>query len=144
TMTSGWNHATGWWFVNLTLASEAALLLIAAQTGFLDGPRVVANMALDRWFPNRFANLSDRLVTQNGLVLMGVAAFIMMACTRGSVDLLVVLYSINVFITFSLSQLGMVRHWWQERAADPTWLRKLAINGFGFTLTFCILIALTA
>jgi len=144
TMTGGWNHPVAWWFVNITLASEAALLLIAAQTGFLDGPRVVANMALDRWFPNRFANLSDRLVTQNGLVLMGLAAFVMMACTRGSVDLLVVLYSINVFITFSLSQLGMVRHWWQERATDPTWLRKLAINGFGFTLTFCILIALTA
>ncbi len=143
-MASNWNHASGWWFVKITLASEAALLLIAAQTGFLDGPRVVANMALDRWFPTRFANLSDRLVTQNGLLLMGVAAFVMMGCTRGSVDLLVVLYSINVFITFSLSQAGMVRHWWQERATDRTWLRKLAINGIGFSLTFCILVALTA
>ena len=144
TMTAPWNHFGGAAFVWITLASEGALLLIAAQTGFLDGPRVLANMALDHWLPTRFANLSDRLVTQNGLVLMGIAAFIMMAFTRGSVDLLVVLYSINVFITFSLSQLGMVIHWWQERAKDPTAWRKLAINGFGFSLTFCILIALTA
>ncbi|SDR68394.1 APC family permease [Opitutus sp. GAS368] len=142
-MTGGWGHRSGWWFVKVTLASEAALLLIAAQTGFLDGPRVLANMALDRWFPTRFANLSDRFVTQNGLVLMGAAAFVMMAFTKGSVDLLVVLYSINVFITFSLSQLGMVVHWWQERAVEPGWQRKLAINGFGFALTFFILISLT-
>ena len=142
-MTSGWNHRAGFWFVNITLVSEAALLLIAAQTGFLDGPRVLANMAIDRWLPTRFANLSDRFVTHNGMWLMGGAAFAMMWYTHGSVDLLVVLYSINVFITFSLSQLGMVIHWWQERATDPRWLRKLAINGFGFALTFSILVSLT-
>jgi hypothetical protein len=128
----------------VTLAAEAALLLIAAQAGFLDGPRVLASMALDRWFPTRFANLSDRFVTQNGILLMGGAALVMMAVTRGSVGLLVVLYSINVFITFSLSQLGMVRHWWRERRSDRAWRRKLAINGFGLGLTTFILISLTA
>ena len=74
-------------FVWITLVSEAALLIIAAQTGFLDGSCVMANMALDRWFPSRFATLSDRFVTQNGVLLMGASAFIMMAVTRGSVDL---------------------------------------------------------
>ncbi len=142
-MTAHWPAALATTFVLVTLISEAALLIIAAQTGFLDGPRVLANMALDRWFPTRFANLSDRFVTQNGVLLMGVAAFVMMGVTRGSVDTLVVLYSINVFITFSLSQLGMVRHWWQERNADPAWVRKLAINGFGLALTFSILVSLT-
>ena len=141
-MTSGWSHG-GTTFVIVTLFSEAALLIIAAQTGFLDGPRVLANMALDRWFPTRFANLSERLVTMNGVILMGLAALIMMAVTRGSVDLLVLLYSINVFITFSLSQAGMVRHWWQVRAEDPLWKRKLAINGFGLALTFSILVSMT-
>jgi len=141
-MTAGWGQG-GPLFVWITLAAEAALLIIAAQAGFLDGPRVLANMALDRWFPTRFANLSDRFVTQNGVLLMGVAAFIMMAVTRGRVDLLVVLYSINVFITFSLSQLGMVRHWWQERHTEPSWRSKLAINGFGLVLTLGILISLT-
>ncbi|HEY4988481.1 MAG TPA: APC family permease, partial [Opitutaceae bacterium] len=142
-MTAGWGHPVGSTFVIVTLFSEAALLIIAAQTGFLDGPRVLANMALDRWFPAQFANLSERLVTRNGVLLMGAAGFVMMWVTQGSVDLLVIFYSINVFITFSLSQAGMVRHWWQERRTDPTWLRKLAVNGFGLVLTSSILISLT-
>jgi amino acid transporter len=143
-MVGTWNSGRGATFVFVAMASEAALLLVAAQTGFLDGPRVLANMALDRWFPGRFANLSDRFVSQNGILLMGSAALVMMLVTRASVDLLVIFYSINVFITFSLSQLGMVRHWWQVRRADPAWVRKLAINGFGLALTTFILISLTA
>jgi amino acid transporter len=139
-----WSRPVGATFAFLFLASEAVLLLIAAQAGFLDGPRVLANMALDRWFPTRFANLSDRFVTQNGILLMGGAALVMMLLTRGSVDTLVVLYSINVFITFSLSQLGMVVHWWRERHRASGWRRKLAINGFGFALTTFILISLCA
>jgi amino acid transporter len=142
-MTAGWGHSVGGGFVIVTLFSEAALLIIAAQTGFLDGPRVLANMALDRWFPAQFANLSERLVTRNGVLLMGLSAFVMMWATRGSVDLLVIFYSINVFITFSLSQAGMVRHWWQERATEAGWKHKLAINGFGLVLTTSILISLT-
>lgn len=142
-LTAAWPHPFGAGFRWVTLLSEAVLLFIAAQAGFLDGPRVLANMALDRWFPNRFANLSDRLVTQNGILLMGLAAVAMMALTRGSVDALVVLYSINVFVTFSLSQLGMVVHWWKERSREQAWRRKLFINGLGFSLTTFILISLT-
>ena len=142
-ITAHWSTGIGTWFVWGTLFSEAALLIIAAQTGFLDGPRVLANMSIDHWFPTRFANLSDRFVTQNGVVMMGFLAFVMMAFTLGSVDTLVVLYSITVFITFSLSQLGMVIHWWQERSTERGWRHKLAINGFGLALTFSILISLT-
>ena len=138
-MTSEWGKNTAYYFVLITLLSEAILLFIAAQTGFLDGPRVLANMAIDRWFPTRFANLSDRLVTQNGIILMGGASLIMMLISHGSVDFLIVLYSINVFITFSLSQLGMVKHLWQERKTEKKWLRKLAINGIGLILTLFIL-----
>ncbi len=107
------------------MASSAALLFIAAQTGFFGGPRVLANMAVDRWMPTRFATLSDRLVTQNGVLLMGVAALLVVLFTGAAVDMLVVLYSINVFITFSLSQLGMVRHWWSDRAHEPKWQGKI-------------------
>jgi amino acid transporter len=142
-LTASWPPGLASAFVWITLASEAVLLFVAAQAGFLDGPRVLANMALDRWFPTRFANLSDRLVTQNGILLMAAAAAVMMWFTRGSVDALVVLYSINVFATFSLSQLGMVVHWWQERHRAPAWRRKLAINGFGLALTSFILVSLT-
>ena len=120
----------------VTLLSEAVLLFVAAQTGFLDGPRVLSNMALDRWFPTKFAMLTDRLVTQNGILLMGGAALVTMVLTNGSVKYLVVLYSINVFITFFLSQLGMVRHWWQVRGKEDHWEKKLFINGLGMTLTF--------
>lgn len=141
-MTAAWPAALGSGFIWVALASEAALLLIAAQTGFLDGPRVAANMALDRWLPARFANLSDRFVTQNGILLMGGAALIMLVVTGGSVATLVVLYAINVFITFTLSQLGMVVHAWRERSTEPAWRRQLAINGFGFALTAFTLVAL--
>ena len=140
TMTQGWGGA-GRAFVLVTLLSEAALLFVAAQAGFLDGPRVLSNMALDRWFPTKFAMLSDRLVTQKGILMMGGAALLTMVLTNGSVKYLVVLYSINVFITFFLSQLGMVRHWWQVRGKEAHWEKKLFINGLGMTLTFFILVS---
>jgi amino acid transporter len=143
-LTAPWPHGVAFTFILVTLASEAALLFVAAQAGFLDGPRVLANMALDRWFPSRFATLSDRFVTHNGIMLMGGFALVLMIASGGSVDFLVVLYSINVFITFSLSQLGMVRHWWQERATVPDWKPRLAVNGVGAVMTIFILVTLSA
>lgn len=140
TIAGGWG-AGGRAFVLATLVSEAALLFVAAQTGFLDGPRVLANMALDRWMPARFASLNDRLVTQNGILIMGVASIFLMLYSRGSVRFLVVLYSINVFITFSLSQLGMVRHWWKARRTGVKWRGKLLVNGVGLVLTVFILVS---
>ncbi len=142
TMTRTWGKG-GAVFILVTLLSEAALLFVAAQTGFLDGPRVLANMALDRWFPTKFSMLSDRLVTQKGILMMGGAALVTMVATGGSVKYLVVLYSINVFITFFLSQLGMVRHWWEVRNREIHWEKKLFINGVGMVLTFLILASVT-
>lgn len=89
-VTGNWGDRSKTWFVIVTLVSEAMLLLVAAQAGFLDGPRVIANMALDRWFPTRFAVLSDRLVTKNGVLFMGIAALILMLVTRGSIQILIV------------------------------------------------------
>ena len=142
TLTANWG-AGARWFVLVTLVSEALLLFVAAQAGFLDGPRVLSNMAIDRWMPTKFATLSDRLVTQNGILLMGLAAFLVVWLSGGSVRFLVVLYSINVFITFSLSQLGMVRHWWiTEKGVDHR-LKKLFINGLGLILCSAILVLMT-
>ena len=141
-ITAAWPPLASKSFVIAAMASSAALLFIAAQTGFFGGPRVLANMAVDRWMPTRFATLSDRLVTQNGVLLLGGAALLLLLFTTASVNLLVVLYSINVFITFSLSQLGMVRHWWLEREKEPQWKTKIVINGFGLLLTSGILISL--
>ncbi len=142
--TANWNRGGAHTFILVSLLSEAILLTVAAQTGFLGGPRVLANMSLDRWFPTRFSVLSDRLVIQNGILIMGVLSLVIMVVTKGSVRLLVVLYSINVFITFSLSQLGMVRHWWLDRGRAPGWLGKLLINGVGLVLTGFILISMVA
>jgi len=143
-MSVNWPHSVGHGFVFAAMVSSGALLIIAAQTGFFGGPRVLANMAVDRWMPTRFATLSDRLVTQNGVLLMGFAALLVVVFTGAAVNVMVVLYSINVFITFSLSQLGMVRHWWLVRGQEPRWRGKIFINGLGLLLTGSILILLCA
>ena len=131
--------ALGHTLVILTLISAGCLLFVAAQTGFLDGPRILANMATDSWAPHRFAQLSDRLVTNNGIWLMGIAAFATLVYTRGSVGRLVVMYAINVFLTFSLTMLGMSRHWIQSRKTDPHWLGHLALHGSSLVLCVSIL-----
>jgi amino acid transporter len=138
-VTSSWPLGIAGAFILITLVSEAALLFVAAQTGFLGGPRVIASMATDRWFPSKFAILSDRLVTQNGIFIMSAAAVVTLIFTKGSVELLVILYSINVFITFVLSQLGMVFHWIRTRKENKKWLSKIFVNGIGLVLTTAIL-----
>lgn len=107
----------GYWLVLTTMISEGLLLFVAAQAGFIDGPRVMANMAVDSFFPHRFAALSERLSMQNGVLLMGVAALAMLFYTQGNIHILIVMYSINVFLTFTLSQLGMWRFWWPRRGS---------------------------
>jgi len=142
-MSAGWRMfglKLGTPIVTFTLITEGALLFVAAQTGFVDGPRVLASMAHDRWLPRRFSNLSGRLVTQDGVLAMGLAAAATLIGTRASVDALVVLYAINVFITFTLSQLGMTVHWWQARAQELRWMRRLAVNGIGCIFTALILV----
>src|SRR5260370_31364274 len=105
----------------------------------MDGPGGLATMAVARGLPGRFSQLSSRLVTQDGVFAMGLAAIAILVFTHARVSLLVVLYAINVFVTFTLSQLGMSVHWWQERAREPNWRRKLAINGVGCLFTALIL-----
>ncbi len=141
---SGWNPAVKNTVLFITLLSESALLLVAAQGGFLAGPRVLSNMALDKWMPSRYTQLSNRLVTENGVLLMGVTSLLILIITGGSIDILIILYSINVFITFNLSQLGMVRHWWKKRKTEKNALRGLIINGIGLILCIFILISFLA
>jgi len=137
----GWN--AGPVIVGVTLLSEGALLFVAAQTGFLDGPRTLAAMATDHWVPKRFGHLSERLVTQNGILTMGIAAGLVIYYTHGVVGLLVVMYSINVFLTFTLSQLGMSRHWLEARRQGGPWRRNLAVTLLGALVTAGILVVTT-
>ncbi|MBI5441670.1 MAG: APC family permease [Deltaproteobacteria bacterium] len=130
----------GPWLVVVTLVSEGALLFVAAQAGFVDGPRVLSNMAVDSWVPHRFASLSERLVTKNGIVLIGGCAAAVMLYTGGQVSFLVVLYAINVFLTFSMSQLGMSRFWLSEgREHHKGWGRNLCVHLVALALCLSIL-----
>ena len=130
----------GYTFVVVSLAAEAALLFVAAQAGFIDGPRVMSSMATDSWLPHRFAQLSSRLTISDGVMLMGGAAIATLLYTRGSLVALVTMYSINVFVTFSLSQLGMIRFW--IRQDNENRAKGFVIHGLAFTLCFGILIGI--
>ena len=125
--------------VVLTLFSEAMLLVVAAQAGFIDGPRVLATMAVDSWVPHRFAALSERLTTRNGILVMGGAGTAALLYTAGDVGHLVVLYSINVFITFSLSMIAMLKLWAGRPKTYPHRRRRLALFGAGAVLCITIL-----
>lgn len=123
----------GYSYVVITLAAEAALLFVAAQAGFIDGPRVMSSMAMDSWLPHRFAQLSSRLTISNGVFLMGGAAIATLLYTRGNLTALVTMYSINVFVTFSLSQLGMFRMWLRQ----PGEGRRRGLGVHGLALALC-------
>ncbi|HEY5946242.1 MAG TPA: APC family permease, partial [Kofleriaceae bacterium] len=129
----------GKFFVVITSVAEGALLIVAAQAGFVDGPRVMSNMALDQWLPSRFASLSEQLTMHYGVYLMAGAAGAVLIYTGGSLDTLIVMYSINVFLTFSLSNLAMMRHWWQVRTTER-WKKPMAIHALGFVLCATILV----
>jgi amino acid transporter len=135
----GYTDVTSHAMLTVVLVLEGALLFVAANTGFLGGPAVLANMAVDRWAPNQFSALSSRLVTRNGVLLMGASALAVLAWTGGQVALLVILYTVNVFITFTLSLLGLTIFWWQQRRDDEHARRRLVLSGFALLITVAIL-----
>ena len=126
----------------LVLAFEAGLLFVAANTGFLGGPAVLSNMAADSWVPHKFRYLSTRLVTQNGILVLGIAALAILFWTRGSVTLLVVLYSVSVFMTFAISLFGLCLYWWRHRNELEHWKRRFALSLVGFVICASILLVL--
>lgn len=108
----GYNISAEFTFISLVFA--AGLLFVAANTGFIAGPCVMAAMAVDRWMPHMFSALSSRLVTKNGVLMMGGMAIGALMLTGGEVHVLVVMYSINVFLTFTLSLAGITRYRWMH------------------------------
>ena len=126
----------------VVLMLEAGLLLVAANTGFMGGPSVLASMASDGWVPRQFRQLSSRMVTQNGLLLMGVSALAVLLATGGDVSLLVVLYSINVFLTFSITLFGLTRHWFGQRRLLTRWRRSFLLSLTGFVVAAAMLIVI--
>ncbi len=139
----GWDAGMGGAALLVVLALEAGLLFVAANTGFLGGPAVLSNMAADSWVPHQFRYLSTRLVTENGILVMGVGSLLILLWTAGSVSTLVVLYSVSVFLTFAVSLFGLCLYW-AGRRAGRNWLGRLALSAAGFVVCAGILLMLLA
>ena len=127
------------WVVQVT---TFAILVLAANTSFQGFPRLAALLARDRFFPRQFANLGDRLVYSNGIVVLSGLAIFLLWYYHASVDSLIHLYVLGVFTAFTLSQIGMVRYW--RRTRGPRWRRSAAINLLGALATGVVLVVVVS
>jgi amino acid transporter len=119
-------------------AATIGILVVAANTSFAGFPRLSSVLARDNYMPRPFQYRGDRLAFSSGIVALAVVASILVIVFAGNVESLIYLYAIGVFLAFSLSESGMVVHWWKTRG--PRWKASLLINGVGAVLTFGILI----
>ena len=113
--------------------ATAMILILAANTSFADFPRLSSILARDGFLPRQLANLGDRLVFANGIVLLALLSAMLVIFFHASTHALIPLYAVGVFMSFTLSQTGMVRHWWKLRSRG--WTRSLVINGIGALAT---------
>ena len=127
-----------WYLLQL---STMGILVLAAQTSFADFPRVASILAKDGFFPRQFSFRGERLAFNAGIVALALVSIVLVVAFRGRVEALIPLYAIGVFTAFTLSQAGMVRHWYKERG--PGWRRSAFLNGLGATTT-AIVVAIFA
>lgn len=114
-------------------AATAMILLLAGNTAFADFPRLGSILAQDRYLPRQLSNRGDRLVYSNGILTLAILAGLLVIVFRGKTHALIPLYAVGVFISFSLSQAGMVRHWFADKTRGWQW--KLIINAVGLVST---------
>jgi amino acid transporter len=126
------------WFYYVIQASTALILVLAANTAFADFPRLASFLARDGFLPRQFTFRGDRLAFSVGIVLLGIVATTLLVLFRGETHGLIPLYAVGVFMSFTLSQTGMVVHWWRRREAG--WQRSMIINLIGATMTGIVLI----
>lgn len=129
-------------FYYLVQAATAMILVLAANTSYADFPRLAGLIARDGYLPRYLANRGDRLVFSNGIVILGILSGLLVLLFGGSTHSLIPLYAVGVFLSFTLSQSGMVVHWWRLREAG--WKRNIAVNAVGATATLLVLIVITA
>jgi len=120
--------------------STMLVLILAANTAFADFPRLGALLAADRFLPQQLAWRGDRLVFQNGILLLQLLAALIIVFCRGSTSLAIHLYAVGVFLAFTLSQAGMVVHWWRSR--EQGWRARAAMNGIGALATAVVLLVI--
>jgi amino acid transporter len=129
------------WYLVLVQVSTALLLALAANTSFADFPRLSSFLARDGFMPRQFGFRGDRLAFSTGIVALSAVAIVLLLAFKASVSALIPLYTLGVFVAFTLSQTGMVRRWWTRREAG--WRRGLAINGLGAATT-AVIVAIVA
>lgn len=125
------------WFYYVVQAATAAILVLAANTSFADFPRLSSLLARDRFLPRQFANRGDKLVFSNGIIILAVFSGILVVVFGGDTSRLIPLYAVGVFLSFTLSQSGMVRRWW--RTKSPQWKKSIVVNAVGAVATFVVL-----
>lgn len=125
------------WILRLTMLFEFGLLFVGANTGFVGGPAVLSNMAIDKWVPRRFLDLSNQLVSQNGILVFALASILILTASNGRIKLLIILYSANVFMAFSTAILGLCKHWVWNR--PPGWLFRFIWSSLALLICLGIL-----
>ena len=129
------------WFYYFIQAATASILLLAANTSYADFPRLSSLLAYDRYLPRQLAILGDRLVFSNGIVGLSLAAIFLIIAFHGETHHLIPLYAIGVFLSFTLSQSGMVLH--HLRLREPHWIKSLFFNALGAVTTLVVLLVIT-
>jgi amino acid transporter len=128
------------WFYYVVQAATAAILVLAANTAFADFPRLSSLLARDRFLPRQLANRGDRLVFSNGIVILAIFSGLLVIAFGGDTSRLIPLYAVGVFLSFTLSQSGMVVHWLRERGqVNSSWKKSIVINAVGALATFVVL-----
>lgn len=125
----------------LVQAATAMILVLAANTSYADFPRLASLIARDGFIPQQFAYRGDRLVFSNGILALGAVSGILVYAFQGETHRLIPLYAVGVFLSFTLSQSGMVRHWFKDR--EPGWKSHALINGIGAATTGVVMVIIT-
>ncbi|MFD9722081.1 APC family permease [Streptomyces sp. NPDC059076] len=128
---------SGWMYV-VVQAATAAVLILAANTAYNDFPRVLSLLARDEYAPRVFLRLGDRLAYSNGIILLSLAAALVFVAFDGLTSALIPLYAVGVFLAFTLSQAGMVVHWWYLR--NSHWRKSLLFNAVGCLLSALVFV----
>jgi len=120
------------------------ILTLAANTSYSDFPRLASLLARDKFLPNQFAFRGDRLAFTTGIVFLALLAILLLIVFQGVTTQLINLYAVGVFLSFTLSQGGMVLHWWRLRRDHKGWLRSMIINGLGSFTTFIVALVIAS
>lgn len=123
--------------------STLLILTLAANTSYADFPRLASLLARDNYLPHQFAFRGDRLAFSIGIIFLALMAGLLEVAFQGDITHLIDLYAVGVFVSFTLSQSGMVRHWWRLRAQQRNWQRSIAINSLGALTTFLVAAVIT-